>query len=143
MMFLLLLLHQNIFWVLIEISSNSKVNSASTSKICFGAKITKTSNSVFRENRCPHSPAPHTPPTTTFNFFSNRSRSPKSNQFFVMSRLYNHENLVRIQPQVTKILCRQECVTPTLICTNGMCTKINVPLPVGRGTYHILNYSFT
>ena len=42
------------------------------------------------------------------------SRSPKSNQFFVMSQLYIHENLVRIQPLVHKILCRLESVMPTL-----------------------------
>ena len=34
-----------------------------------------------------------------------KSRSPKPNQFFVMSQLYINENLVRIQPLVQKILC--------------------------------------
>ena len=43
-----------------------------------------------------------------------RSRSPKLNQFFVMSKLCIYENLVRIQPLVYKILSRQECVTPTI-----------------------------
>ena len=41
-----------------------------------------------------------------------RSRSPKSNQFFVMSQLYINANLLRIQPLVQKILCRQESVMP-------------------------------
>ena len=40
-----------------------------------------------------------------------RSRSPKSDQFLVMSQLYIHENLLRIQLLVHKILCRQESVT--------------------------------
>ena len=43
--------------------------------------------------------------TVTLNI---RSGSPTSNQFFVVSRLYIHENLVRIQQLVHKILCRQE-----------------------------------
>ena len=37
-----------------------------------------------------------------------RLRSPKSNHFFAMSQLYSYGNLVRIQPLVPKILCRQE-----------------------------------
>ena len=41
-----------------------------------------------------------------------RSRSPKSNHFFVTPQLYIQENLVRIQPLVQKILCRQEVPTP-------------------------------
>ena len=40
-----------------------------------------------------------------------RSSSQKSNQFFLMSQLYIHANLLRIQPLVHKILCRQEGVT--------------------------------
>ena len=43
-----------------------------------------------------------------------RSRSPKSNQFFVMSQLYIHENLARIHTLVHKILCRQESVMTLL-----------------------------
>ena len=39
-----------------------------------------------------------------------RSRSPKSNKFFVVFKLYIHETLVRIQPLVHNILCRQEFV---------------------------------
>ena len=39
-----------------------------------------------------------------------RSRSLKSNQFFILSQLRILENLVRIQPLVQKILCRQESV---------------------------------
>ena len=42
-----------------------------------------------------------------------KSRSQKSDQFFVMSQLYIHVNLVKIQPLVHKILRRQESVTPT------------------------------
>ena len=36
----------------------------------------------------------------------------KSNQFIVMSQLYIHENLARIQRLVHKILCRRESVMP-------------------------------
>ena len=36
----------------------------------------------------------------------------KSDQFFVMSQLYIHKNLVRIQPLLHKILCKQESLTP-------------------------------
>ena len=39
-----------------------------------------------------------------------RSRSPKSNLIY---KLYIHENLVRFQALVHKILCRQESVPPT------------------------------
>ena len=45
-----------------------------------------------------------------------RSRSAKSNQFFVMSQLYVHEKLVRIQLQVQKILCRQKSVAELSVC---------------------------
>ena len=41
-----------------------------------------------------------------------KSRSPKLNQFFVMSQLYIHGNLVRIKPLGHKKLCRQENVMP-------------------------------
>ena len=50
-----------------------------------------------------------------------RLRSSKSNQPFVKSQLYIHKNLLRIQPLVPKILCRQKkcdavpVVMPTLI----------------------------
>ena len=40
-----------------------------------------------------------------------RSWSPKAYHFF-MSQLYIQANLVRIQPQVHKMLCRQESVEP-------------------------------
>ena len=51
----------------------------------------QTSNSVFRESRCP--PPTH-PPPELFSFSTAltikiRSISPKSNQIFVMSPLYN------------------------------------------------------
>ena len=65
------------------------------------------------------------PPPWVFSFSTAvtlkiRSRSPKSNQFF-MSQLYIHENLVRIKPLVHKILLR-ECRADT----NGVCTKNNM-----------------
>ena len=65
-----------------------------------------TNNSVFRENRC----------LWIFSFSTAvtlkiKSRSPKCNQFFAKSQLYIQVNLVRIQPLVQKILCRQESVT--------------------------------
>ena len=44
------------------------------------------------------------------------SRSTQSNQFFVMSQLYIHENLERIQPLVHKILCRWIKIIPHLSC---------------------------
>ena len=55
----------------------------------------------------------------------------KSNQFFVVSQLHIHENLVRIQLLVLKILCWQEGVTQTPkpmpnntdANTNGICCK--------------------
>ena len=42
-----------------------------------------------------------------------RSRSLTSNQFFVMSQLYIHENFERINPLDHKILCSEESTTPT------------------------------
>ena len=58
-----------------------------------------------------------------------RSRSPKS-KFFVMSKSYIYENLVRIQLLVYKIhvLCRQESVRPT---PTGSAPKSICP-PPGR-----------
>ena len=41
------------------------------------------------------------------------SRSPKSNQLFILSQLYIHENLERLQPLVHKILCRPESLQLT------------------------------
>ena len=49
------------------------------------------------------------PPTLRIFSFSTvvtlkiRPPSPKSNQFFVISQLYIHENLIRIQPLIHKI----------------------------------------
>ena len=88
-----------------------------------------TSNSVFRENRCP---------PTKFSVFSTavtlkiKSRSPNSNQFFVMLQLYIHENL--IQPLVPKILCRHGSVMlmPTLMPTEST-PKTICPAPL-RGS---------
>ena len=43
-----------------------------------------------------------------------RSRSPKSNQLFIVSKYYIHDaNLVKIHPPVHEILCKQESVTLT------------------------------
>ena len=56
-----------------------------------------------------------------------RSRPPKSDQFFI------HENLVKIQPLVHKILCRQESVTPVLTPMprpTGSEPKLICPLPL-------------
>ena len=84
----------------------------------------KPSNSVFTENRSPH---------RKFSVFlllwhkKNRSRSPQSNQFFVISKLYIHENLVRIQPLVHKILCRQKSVTPRLMPMQTLTRKTSPP----------------
>ena len=74
-----------------------------------------TSNRVSRENR-------HLP-TVYFQFFyccltlKIKSKSPISDQFFIMSQLYIHENLLRIQPLVQRTLCRQESVMPTSMLT--------------------------
>ena len=62
-----------------------------------------------------HTHETHTQNTLNFQFFyccdlEIRSRSP--NQFFVISRLYIHENLVRIQSLVHKTLCREESDMP-------------------------------
>ena len=51
-----------------------------------------------------------------------------------MSQLYIHENLVRIQPLIYKILCRQESFTLMLTPTpntniNGISTKTNMSPP--------------
>ena len=50
------------------------------------------------------------------------------NQFFGMSQLYIHENLVRIQPLIYKILCRQESGSDANADadSNGIHTKINM-----------------
>ena len=60
-----------------------------------------------------------------------RSPSPNSNQFFVMSELHIHANLVRIQPLVHKILCRQESVTTTRSIPKTRCL-----LTSGEGEGH-------
>ena len=64
-----------------------------------------------------------------------RLRSPKSNQFFVMSQLYIHENLVRLQPLIHKILCRQEGVMPM---PTGSAQKNNMPPSVRCGDIKII-----
>ena len=94
-----------------------------------------TSNSVFRENRWP--PPPHPTPPWIFSFsiavtLKIRSGSPKSNQSFLMSQLHIHENLVRIQPLVHKILCRQESVMPKLK-PMGSAPKTICPPPLRWG----------
>ena len=54
-------------------------------------KKRKTCTGVFREYRCPPPMNFHFSPAVTLKI---RSRSPKANQFFVMSQFYMHENLV-------------------------------------------------
>ena len=62
-----------------------------------------------------------------------RSKSRKANQFFVMSQLYMHENLVRIQALVHKKLYRQESDLDA--DANGICTINNIsPSPEAGGT---------
>ena len=90
-----------------------------------------STSSFFREN--------NVPPPWIFSFSTAvtlkiMSRSPKSNQFFVMSQIYIHENLANIQPLVHKILCGQGCVTtrgcaPKWICPPPLkCREIILPL---------------
>ena len=62
-----------------------------------------------------------------------RPKSRKSEQFFVMSKFYFHENLVRMQLLLQKILCRQESVTP-LPAPLGSTWKITCP-PLRRWGY--------
>ena len=68
--------------------------------------------------------------------FKIMSRSSKSNHFFVMSQLYIYSNLVRIQPLVHKILCRQESVMPT---PTGSAPKQYAPLNQWLQQYVPLN----
>ena len=93
-------------------------------------QLKATSNSVFRENRCSH---PH--PTMIFSFSTAvtlkiKSRSQKSDQFFVMSQVYTHENLVKIQPLVHKKLRRQGSVTQTRQTPMGSRPKSICPPPL-------------
>ena len=72
------------------------------------------------------------PATTYFSFSTTvtlkiRSRSPKFNQFFVMSQLYIHANLITIKPLVHKILCREERVMTPLMPTQ-------TPMPILTGS---------
>ena len=74
--------------------------------------------------------------TKDFHFFSTavtlniRSRSPKSNHFFVMSQLFIHENLVRIQPLFTRYCAHKESVTPRPMPTpTGSAPKSTSPSP--------------
>ena len=60
-----------------------------------------------------------------------RSRSPKSNHFFVMSQLYIHENLVKIQQPIHKILYRQDSVMRR---QRDLHQNQYVPLPRWLGT---------
>ena len=61
-----------------------------------------------------------------------RSRSPKSNQFFVMSQLHSHKNLVRIQHWFTrycadkKVSCQRGLQQHTNADSNRIYTKINM-----------------
>ena len=64
-----------------------------------------------------------------------RSRLPKSNHFFVMSQLYIHENLVRTQQLVNKVLCRQESVMLMLTPTGAAPKTICPPPSMEGGTW--------
>ena len=96
--------------------------------------LSKTSQGVFREKRLS--------PNLDFSAaatLKNRSRSAISNQFFVMSAFCIHEHLVRIQPLVHKILCRQESVTPTPMPTQmGSAPKSIYPPPRMLGAYLLM-----
>ena len=59
------------------------------------------------------------------------SRSSKSNQLFVMSQLYIHENLIRNKPPVHKIFCIQETVT---LKPTPMPTPTPRPTPTGSAS---------
>ena len=68
-------------------------------------------------------------PTVTLKI---RSRSPKPNQLFIMSKCYIHANLVKIHPPVHEISWKQESVTPVLILTptpTGSAPKTMSPSP--------------
>ena len=58
-----------------------------------------------------------------------RSRSPKSNQFFTVSQIYIHENLVRIQLLVHQKLCRQKSVMLMPTLTQMPTPKLTVSAP--------------
>ena len=80
-------------------------------------------------------------PTVTLKI---RSRSPKSNQLFIMSQCYIHANLVKIHSPVHEISCKQESVTstPTLTPTpTGSAPKTICPghLQVIARFYTIIN----
>ena len=57
----------------------------------------------------------------------NKVKVTKFYQFFVMSQLNVHENLVRIQPLVHMILCRQESVQNVEKVTKNDLTIISKP----------------
>ena len=61
------------------------------------------------------------------------SRSPKSNQFFVMSQLYSHESFERINPLDHKILCSEESMTLTPIASTP---KTMCPPPLRWGAHN-------
>ena len=68
-----------------------------------------------------------------------RSGSPKSDQLFVMSQLYIHENLLRIQPLVHTRYCADKKVSglPMLMPTGS------APKSIGGGTYSQKCYTNT
>ena len=71
-----------------------------------------------------------------------RSRSPKSNQLFIMFQCYIRANLVKIHPPDHEISCIQESVTPTLRLTptpTGSAQKTICPLPFGGSLGDITN----
>ena len=68
-----------------------------------------------------------------------RSRSPKPNQLFIMSKCYIHANLVKIHPTVP-IMQTRKCHADTNANAdaNRIRTKNNVPLPFSGGHSYAL-----
>ena len=56
------------------------------------------------------------------------SRSPKSNQLFIMSQCYIQTNLLRIHPSVHEIVQTRKCQADTNTDANSICTKNNMSL---------------
>ena len=95
----------------------------------------------FRENRC--FPIVNFQGCFTAVTLKIRSRSPKSNLFFVMSQFYIQENSVRIQLLVHKILCIQESLIQMPMPTpKGSAPKSMCPPPRRLGDINIINLSF-
>ena len=99
-------------------------------KLAYTKYIGKTSYNVYREDRCPLPWVFSFPTVVTLKI---RSRLPKSIKFFDMSQLYSQENLVRIQPLVQKILCRQESITSFSVFL------LPLPWKLGQGHQNLTN----